>query len=97
LISPDVHALYSLPFEPPTPAKQIPGLDHTQDDGTDSNKGWPTNVTKYSFQLFFFFAILLDHWLAQTLSQRLPTTPKQYGTPKLYHVEIIRAEFSLMV
>jgi len=41
--------------------------------------------------------MLLAHWLAQTLSQWLHTKAKHYGTPKLYHVEIIRAKFSLMV
>jgi hypothetical protein len=53
-----------------------------------------TRVGLQMLQNIFFFAILLAHWLAQTLSQRLPTTPKQYGTPKLYHVEILRAKFS---
>jgi len=41
--------------------------------------------------------MLNAHWLAQTLVQWLLTKAKQCGTPKLCHVEIITAEFSLVV
>jgi hypothetical protein len=57
-------------------------------------------ITKVGLQMLqnivpiiFFFGMLLAHWLAQTLIQWLPTKAKQYGTPKLYHVEIIKEDF----